>query len=132
MATVGRTRGRAGSAAVMGTHPARVLRGSIKAHDSLVAACRALLMLHGVPCFRINQRPVMKRSGQWSSPGADRGAPDLMASYKGRALLLECKTGNATVSMKQHEEHTRWAKSGALVLVVRSILDLDPLFTDWH
>ena len=100
--------------------------GSVAAHVSLVKACRDLLKLRGIPVFRLNQRPVQNRNGIWSSPGADMGAPDLIACLPGgRALFIEVKTGRAMQRPVQRLSFDHWAANGALCLEVRAITDLE-------
>jgi hypothetical protein len=110
----------------MSAHPVSNLPGSVRAHASLVAACRTLLLMRGIPCFRVNPRSVRKANGSWSSPGADVGAPDLIGCLSGgRILYVECKTGTSRLRPEQRASMDRWVAAGALCLVVRDVSELD-------
>lgn len=98
-----------------------VLPGSANAHDHLVKAISDWLTLHKVPHFRINQRPVKTAKG-WRNPGADTGAPDIIAVLSdGRAWCIEAKTGKAGERPEQRAARVRWEERRARWGVVRSV-----------
>ena len=104
-------------------------RATAHDHARLLSDCRLVLDLHHVPNFRLNQVPVFTTHG-WRNPGADVGAPDLVACLPGgRLLLIEAKTGKAGTSLAQAAVLERFRAQGALVLVVRRAADLLPLVT---
>jgi len=47
--------------------------------------------------------------------GIGGGYPDLTVGYRGKTLLLECKTGNDQLNTAQQEFHAKWAGHIAVV-----------------
>lgn len=101
-------------------------KGSASAHASLVAACCTLLTLIRWPHSPINQKATQKTDGSWHSAGADEGIGDILGCTPwGRAVFIECKSGDAEQSPEQLREAAKWERAGALVLLVRSVDQLD-------
>src|SRR5262249_18308354 len=97
------------------------IKGSQHAHDSLVKACCDMLTLYRIPNFRINQKPHRQRNAEYRNQGASIGAPDIIASCDGTALLIECKTGKSRIRAEQSELLSGWVRDGAIVLIIRRI-----------
>ena len=95
--------------------------GSMAAHGTLLKACRDLLIMRGVPCFRIQQKASQRRDGTWYA-GSDVGAPDLIGCLPGgRVLFIEVKTGKGRATMEQIGAIGDWTKAGAACYVIRDI-----------
>ncbi len=110
--------------AVVGKVGRAHLRGSMRAHATLLKACRDLLRLRGVPCFRVQQAASQRRDGTYYA-GSDRGAPDLFGCLPGgRVLCVECKSGNARASADQLAAQAEWIAHGACYMIVRDIAEL--------
>jgi len=105
------------------------LPGSTRAHDALLRACEAWLKLQGIPVAVINQRPVQRKDGSWSSPGASVGLADLVACVPptGRLLLLEVKSARSRPRPAQIAAAGRWTKAGAQWALVRDVAELPGL-----
>lgn len=107
--------------------------GSAAAHDHLVRACVHWLKLNGCAAAAVNQRPVRLRDGRYRNPGAPAGFGDVVACLPpdGHMLMIECKTGRATLSAQQVAAGLIWSKCGATWLVVRSVRDLALWLREW-
>ncbi len=56
------------------------------------------------------------------------GWPDFTFCYRGTPIAAECKTETGKLSFEQEEMHAKLSKDGWLVLIVRSVADLQVLF----
>lgn len=109
------------------------MRRSAAPHDALVKDIRNYLGLRRVLCFRINQRPVRKRDGSYSAPGADPGAPDVVGVLPGgRFLWIEAKTGKARLSKAQEATAAAAERRGALVIVARCVADVHDALNEYN
>ena len=57
-------------------------------------------------------------------PPCEYGTPDVLACYKGRALLIEVKTPVGRVSAIQAKRLEQWRGAGAWAMVARSVEDV--------
>jgi hypothetical protein len=117
-------------------HLGQLVGGSYRAHESLVAAVLEYLALNGIPAIPVFTGPrVTPREGGGfnlrANPG-QRGFSDVAAALPpdGQLALIECKTGEARRSRDQVELQARFRTAGALCLVVRNALDLQPYVTE--
>jgi hypothetical protein len=94
----------------------------------LVAACCKWLKLNRIAHTRINQKPHRQADGSWRNQGGDPGAPDVIACYEGRCVVLEMKTGQAGLRPVQSANLDAWRGGGAIVAVVRSVAEMPGLF----
>lgn len=102
----------------------RTFPGSLRAHATLLRACRDLLRLRGVPCFRVQQSASQRKDGTYYA-GSDKGAPDLFGVLpRGRVLCIEAKSGNARATVDQIAAQSEWIAHGACFLIVRDIAEL--------
>lgn len=111
------------------------------AHGNLVNACVALINARGgfawkcqSGVFNLGSRYVHAGKpgvpdvvGVWPSPEAycGKNTCSTHSVNTGRMIAVECKTGTGRLSKIQRSVHDELAKRGALVLVVRSITDLE-------
>lgn len=99
-------------------------------HGVLLNACMDYLALMKIPAWRINQKPHMRTnpdgSKRFTTPGADPGAPDILAVFppKGLAVGLEIKTGTGRLSDVQRRSMDLWVEAGGVYVVIRSISEL--------
>lgn len=104
--------------------------GSLGAHQALVDGCLRFLALKRIPARAISTTgvPVKRADGSLILAKNERqeGFPDIVGTIPplGRALLVECKTGEATRTPAQRRLHSEFAAAGALCLVVREVDDL--------
>ena len=118
-------------------------KGSSDAHSALVSACMAYLKLRRTPACRMytGARLYTEKDGsatRRTNPDM-KGMPDIIACLpngwwasidgcwlnKGRTVWIECKTGKAVQAPHQKARAAEWQKAGALVLIVRSVADLE-------
>jgi hypothetical protein len=106
--------------------------GSLAAHEQLQAAVLTFLRLSDVPAMPVFTGPrVRPRAGggfELKHNAEQRGLFDVVACLPplGRLLLVDLKTGKATLSSEQRLVHKRFTAAGALCLVVRELRDLMP------
>lgn len=104
------------------------------AHTSLVNACISYINARGGYAMKM-QTGVLPVAGRYVHAGRP-GAPDVVAVMPnhngfsgapicGRMVAVEVKTGSGRLSKIQAETHKELSRRGALVLVVRSITDLE-------
>lgn len=55
------------------------------------------------------------------------GTPDLLGSYRGRALALEVKRPGGTVTQLQLEQLSLWELAGAAAAVVHSVQEVSDI-----
>jgi hypothetical protein len=84
------------------------------AHSALVKAVQDYVSIRGGWCLKI-----------WGNGMMRPGAPDVLAVLGGRMLGIECKTGSATLSLKQQLERDAIVRAGGLYVVVHEIEDLE-------
>lgn len=81
-----------------------------RSHTALVSAVvRDLCAMPEVRAMKLHQ-------GRYGI----RGTPDLLVVARGRALLLEAKTGTADMTPSQRCQASLWKLAGAVVSVVRT------------
>jgi hypothetical protein len=109
-----------------------LVSGSFSAHESLQRAAIEYLALYGVPAIPVFTGPrVRPRPGGGFDLRGNRdqkGFSDIAAAFPpdGRLALIECKTGRASRSKEQIDLQQRFQAAGALCVVIRNALELEP------
>jgi hypothetical protein len=110
----------------------QLVGGSHSAHESLVAAAIQYLTLQGFPAMPINTgprvRPREEGGFELRANPLQKGFSDLITVFPphGRLVLIEAKTGNARRTPEQVELQAKFRAAGALCLVIKNVLDLQP------
>lgn len=119
----------------------RTLPGSMRAHQSLLAAVLDWCTLHKLPAVPVHTGPRVapRAEGGYELRGnpGQHGLADLLVILPpfGRAALVELKTGKAHKSAAQVECHRRLGAAGALSLTIRNVEEMHLLLyhvaMDW-
>jgi hypothetical protein len=84
------------------------------AHAAVLRAVQDYLIVRGAWQCKI-----------WGSMMMRAGLPDVLAILHGRAIGIECKTGNAVLSVRQQAERAAIERAGGLFIIVHVIEDLE-------
>jgi len=85
-----------------------------KAHNAHVRTIADYLAVLGGWTFKVH-------GGMMQRPGV----PDLLATLKGRTVAVEVKTGSATRTPAQRDEHERLERAGAISILAHSVDDVE-------
>lgn len=86
----------------------------------VVAPCLKLIRARGGKALKLQPQP---------SSGIETGTPDIIASYRGICLLIECKlTSDHKPSTPQRKRLGEWTRSGALCLCLWDVTYLEKIF----
>lgn len=89
------------------------------------------LKLCGVPFSITDATAVLNLRGKRVASKARRGWPDITAVLpEGRALFIECKSTIGRVRPEQKAMHDILEAQGAIVIVARSLDDVQSVFRD--
>lgn len=110
----------------------RQRKGSMASHQELQRAVLDWFRLHGIPAVPVHTGPrvIPLPGGQGFrllANASQRGFSDVMACLPphGRLGMVELKTGKAKRSAEQVEMQRRFARAGAITLVVYDIAGLE-------
>lgn len=101
----------------------------VQPESAVLSACMDYLAINGTcPCRHNNgasydpRKHVYRRKP--TGPGYEPGQADILASWKGRALAVECKATDGKQDKDQIAWQARWEKAGGVYLLVKSLSDL--------
>lgn len=109
------------------------VKGSARAHRSLVAAGVKLCAQLNLPCYQVSQRAMRYMAGdveRWGMPGTTPGLPDLIIMDPGNAEMhgsfigAEAKTGDAEESPAQLKCRVSWIAAEGRWVVFRNVVEL--------
>lgn len=114
----------------------RTRKGSLREHEDRVRALLDYCALNDIPAVPIHTGPrVAPRAGgqgfDLRANPLQRGFGDVVLCLPpwGRLALIDVKTGAARLSPEQQRMHWRFARTGALCLVLRDVLEIEPIIT---
>lgn len=61
----------------------------------------------------------------WGGPLMRKGLADLMGALRGRALMVEVKTGAAVLTPEQRQVKAEWESAGGLYVEAHSVEELE-------
>lgn len=110
--------------------------------QATVTAILQLLRFRGIPHMHVRNSGRIARGANGiffaRDPLATRGAPDIVACYKGRAIAIEVKSATGSIRPEQVEFLKEWEKAGGLAMLARTVgaveawLDHMPLSGQHH
>lgn len=114
-----------------GSYTMKVKPYNDRTANGLTKAVIDFIRFNGGDAQRINTTGAMRKVKgrmQWTKSGVRRGAADIHAIIKGRAVSIEIKIGRDKMSNDQHKERERIEKAGGLYFIARSMGE----FIQWY
>ena len=92
-----------------------------KAENAVVKVCRETVAAYGGVVVRVQAGviPIGEGAARRFMRGATPGAADLIGTYAGRALAIECKAGKGKQSPLQAEWQRGWEQAGGVYVLAR-------------
>jgi hypothetical protein len=96
--------------------------------NSLTACITSYLRLKGAFCSRLNNTGIYDKRLMRYRPGTSRkGLPDILATYQGKSLFIEVKTGRDRIRPDQERIRDEQNASGGLYFVAHDFTS----FKEW-
>jgi|LSQX01.2.fsa_nt_gb hypothetical protein len=96
--------------------------------NSLTTCITTYLKLKGAFVSRLNNTGIYDRKTGRYRPGTNRkGLPDVMATYQGKSIFIEVKTGRDRLSQAQQQIQQEHEGSGGLYFIARNFTE----FKQW-
>lgn len=97
--------------------------------NGLTKCITAYLRLKGAFCSRLNNTGIFDRKLNRYRPGTSRkGLPDILATYKGKSLMIEVKAGRDRMSKFQERIRDEQHASGGIWYTARNFTDFKTWF----